>query len=262
MSCDDIKIYVSVDFEGGACLVGEPEQTLTASKQYEFARKVMTGEANAAARGAYDAGCSEVVIRDAHGAGLNLLYDELDERVKVVLGVPAPRRFPGLDGSFSGVFLIGYHPMAGAEGGVLSHTYSSKAVQNMWLNGRRIGEIGFDAALCGSLGVPVLMVSSCEAGVKEAHDFLGEIETVATKIGYSRNCAMSLTPSAGRQRIRSAAKRAVESVDGSEPYVVPGPYELKREFKYESQAARARPPFTRVDPRTIAGRSENLFDLI
>jgi D-amino peptidase len=259
---DEAKVYVSVDFEGGACIVGQPEMTLTDSKQYEFARSVMTEEANAAARGAYDGGATYVVVDDAHGSGLNLLYERLDERVEVLAGVPRPRRFPSLDESFSGMLLIGYHAMAGAEGGVLSHSYSSRAVQNMWLNGTRIGEIGMDAALAGTLGVPVLMVSSCEAGTLEAKSFLPGTITYATKRGYSRNCALSKIPSVACRGIEEAARRAVGQINEIKPFVVDPPYELKREYKFESSADRIRPPWTRVDPRTVCCRSDDLFELM
>ncbi|MBU7004524.1 MAG: M55 family metallopeptidase [Theionarchaea archaeon] len=259
---DEVKVYVSVDFEGGACIVGQPEMTLTDSKQYEFARSVMTDEANAAARGAFDGGATYLVVDDAHGSGLNLLYDRLDERVEVLAGVPRPRRFPSLDESYSGMLLIGYHAMAGIEGGVLSHTYSSRAVQNLWLNGTRIGEIGMDAALAGTLGVPVLMVSSCEAGTMEAEGFLPGTITYATKRGYSRNCALGKVPSVACRGIEEAARRAVGLRDEIKPYVVDPPYELRREFKFESSADRTRPPWTKVDPRTVCGRSDDLFELM
>ncbi len=257
----DIKIYISVDFEGGACIVGQPEMTLTVSKQYEFARKVMTGEANAAAEGAFQGGASEIIIDDNHGSGINLLYDELDPRARVFLGGPRPRRFQCLDETFSGMFLVGFHPMAGVERGILSHSYSSVSIQNMWLNGRRIGEIGLTATLAGTLGVPVLLVTSCEEGVQEAKDQLGEMETVSTKKGFSRNCALSYTPPAAREMIREAARRAVENRSSVKPLVVEPPYELRTEFKFESYAERARPPAERIGPRTIQVRGDDLFDI-
>jgi D-amino peptidase len=261
LDSSDVKIYISVDFEGGACIVGQPEMTLTVSKQYEFARKVMTGEANAAADGAFQGGATEVIVDDNHGSGMNLLYDELDPRVRVVLGTPRPMRFQSLDETFAGILLVGFHPMAGVERGVLSHSYSSVAIQNMWLNERKIGEIGLTSALAGSLGVPTLLVTSCEEGVREAKDFLGEIETVTTKKGFSRNCALSLVPPAARELIRETAKRAVENRSRVKPFVVPGPYELKREYKFESFVDRTRPPAERVDSRTTLIRGENLFDM-
>ena len=134
--------------------------------------------------------------------------------------------------------------------------------QNMWLNGSLIGEIGMDAALAGSLGVPTLLVVSCEAGVEEARKLLEKVETFATKKGFSRNCALSLSPLAACDGIRESARRAVEARAGIQPFSVPPPFEVIKEFKYESVADRLGRPFERVGPSKVAVRGEDLFDLI
>ena len=43
---------------------------------------------------------------------------------------------PSLDGSFAGVFCVGYHAMAGTLNGFLDHTQSSASWYNYFLNGR------------------------------------------------------------------------------------------------------------------------------
>ena len=64
--------------------------------------------------------------------------------------------------------------MAGVEDGVMAHTFSSLAIENMWLNGARIGEIGMEALIFGAFDVPVVMVSGDEAGCQEAREWLGQ----------------------------------------------------------------------------------------
>jgi D-amino peptidase len=234
--------------------------TLTASRQYEFARRIMTGEANAAVEGAFEGGATEVIVDDNHGSGMNLLYDELDQRAKIFLGSPRPRRFVCLNETFDSMFLVGFHPMAGVERGVLSHTYSSVSIQNVWLNGTKIGEIGMTGALAGSLGVPVLLVTSCEEGTREASDLLTGVETVSTKRGFSRNCALSMTPPTSRHAIRRGARRAVENRSNAKPYIVSPPYEIRTEYKLESHTDRRCPPAERIDPLTVVVRGDDLFD--
>ena len=51
------------------------------------------------------------------------------------------------------------HAMAGTRRGVLNHTVSGQAWQNLWFNGVLVGETGINAALCGTWGCPVLMVT-------------------------------------------------------------------------------------------------------
>jgi len=71
--------------------------------------------------------------------------------------------------------------MAGVENGS-ALTLSPLLAQNMWLNGRLIGEIA--SLLCRQAqGVPVIFVSSCKAGTEEAKDWIPGVSTVAVKEG-------------------------------------------------------------------------------
>ena len=52
-----MKIYIATDLEGVCCVTGEPEKPLLpGSSQYEFARRMLTAEVNAAIEGALAAG--------------------------------------------------------------------------------------------------------------------------------------------------------------------------------------------------------------
>ena len=263
-----MRIYITTDFEGACAVVGQAGVPLMhGSSQYDFARRMVTAEINAAVEGALAGGGTDVIVEDGHGDGLNLSYDELHPEARLIIGTPRPRRLPILDSSFAGVFLVGYHAMAGTEGGVLAHTYSSVSIQNMWLNGVRIGEIGFDATVAGSLGVPVLLVTSDQAGVEEARSFLGDkLRTVATKEGLSRNSALSLHPRKAQALIRAAAEDAVRHAGEMTPVRLAPPYRLRREFKLESNVDQimrdAAPNVSRIDYRTVEEVADSLFALI
>lgn len=261
-----MKFFISTDLEGVATITGVPGEPLNRDcKQYELARKMLTQEVNAAIDGLASAGDVEIIVEDGHGDGTsNLHYDELRRGVKILSGVPRPRRLTSVDESFAGVLLIGYHPMAGVENGVLSHTFSSTAIHNMWLNGRLVGEIGLTAAQAGSLGVPVIFVSSCKAGVQEAKEWIPGVRTVAVKEGLGRNCALSLHPEDAAAKIRETVKRAVAKLSDIKPVRIAPPYELKVEYKLEhmaEQEAKAT-AWKRVDARTILRRSDDLFKLL
>ena len=173
----------------------------------------------------------------------------------------------GLEAGFAGLFLIAYHSMAGTPNGVLSHSFSSVSIQHMWLNDVRVGEIGMEAALAGSLGVPVILVTSDRAGTEEAHSLLGEgVRTVAVKEGFGRNCALSLHPAKAQALIREAAADAVRHAHEIRPLVLTPPYRLRQEFKLESQAEQAvrqgAPNTSRIDARTVETVAEDIFALI
>ena len=135
----------------------------------------------------------------------------------------------------------------------------------MWLNGAPVGEIGFDSAVAGVLGAPVVLISSCRKGVEEAQALLGDVETAAVKEGLGRNAAISLSPQKALTLIREKAERAVRRIGDFKPLGrFKPPFELKTEYKFASIAdsvVRADPSVERVDGRTVIKRSENLFDL-
>jgi len=261
-----MKFLICTDLEGVACVVGSAGQPLNREhKQYEFAQQMLTKEVNAAIDGLRSISSdAEIIVGDGHSDGTaNIIYNELRRGVQILLGVPRPRQLSVLDSTFSGVLLIGYHPMAGVKGGVLSHSFSSASIHNMWLNGRLIGEIGLTAAQAGSLGVPVIFVSSCRAGTEEAKEWIEGVETVAVKEGYGRNFALSLHPEDAQEQIRKGVARAVERIREIQPVKIPPPYELRIEYKLESTAeaeVRVRGSI-RLDSRTVARRSDNIFEV-
>lgn len=263
-----MRIYIMADFEGACSVVGEPGVPLGAgSRQYDFAARMVVAEINAAVEGALAGGATDIIVEDAHGGGLNLPYESLHPEARVLLGSGRQRRMPPLGPGFAGLFLIAYHAMAGTENGVLAHSYSSVAIQNMWLNGALVGEIAFDAALAGTFGVPTLLVTSDAAGVAEARAALGpQVRTVAVKEGYGRNCALSLHPAKAQALIRAAAEDAVRHAAEVRPYVVRPPFRVRREYKLESQAeqalSQARVTAVKIDSRTIETVSDDLFELI
>ncbi len=210
-----MKYVIAVDCEGPACVVGAPGGSLNdAPAQYEFARRQATAEASAAARGLFAAGATQVIVWDTHGGGVNLVYDELDERCDIFNGVHG-RRLAMLDETFAGLLFIGYHARDNTLAAPLAHTFSSARYQWIKLNGREIGEIAIDAAVAGAFGVPAIFMASDDKAVAEAAEFFPGITTVTTKIGHSWNAALSKHP---RRVLREIAVQDVEvEADSARP---------------------------------------------
>lgn len=235
-----MKFMIAVDCDGPACVVGEPGKALSQSVDMPFAREQATREANAAATALFDAGATEVYVWDNHGAGANLVFDRLDPRCRVYLGTGFGRRFPGLDESFQGVLMIGYHAMEGTPKAVLAHTYSPSAYRSISVNGHTVGEIALDAAVAGELGVPLIFLASDALGCRECHRFMPWVETVATKDGFGRNCAFSKHPAVAQTEIYHGALRAVERLSEMRPFVFEKPIAVEIRFKRPHQAIKAR----------------------
>ena len=65
----------------------------------------------------------------------------------------------GLDKSFAGLFLVGYHASIGTRGGMMDHSYSASCIYRVKLNGVESGETEINARLAGFHGVPVCFIS-------------------------------------------------------------------------------------------------------
>src|SRR5688572_3280268 len=118
-----MRVYLSVDLEGVAGVV-HVDQTRRSGHDYERARRWMTAEANAAVRGAYEAGASAVLINDAHADMRNFILEELDPRVELISGHLKPLSMvEGVSDRFDAACFVGYHAGASSRAGILDHTY-------------------------------------------------------------------------------------------------------------------------------------------
>lgn len=212
-----MKIYISVDLEG-ASGISSSEYVTKDGRLYNVGRKLITEDVNAAIRGAFDGGAEEVIVMDGHGGRVNLLVEDLDPRALLLSGNPRQPRFAFLDKSVDGMFLVGYHSMAGTQGGNLEHTMMSSSWHSIRVNGVPYGELAIDAELAAEAGVPVVMVSGDDKLCAEAKNWLGNVEAAMVKQGLSRNAALCLSPARGRELVYNAAKRAVERLAAGEKF--------------------------------------------
>ena len=261
------RFYIGVDCEGVACAVGIPGQNLGQEENYAFAALEATREANAAAQALFDMGAEEVIVWDNHHSGINLHYDLLDPRCRILNGSGHHGRFPRIDGSFGGVLFIGYHAREGSQTAVLAHTYSSAAYHRFSINGKPVGEMEIDAAYAGKAGVPVIFAASDDVAVGQARESFPWAETVATKEALSWNSAISLHPQEACRQIYEGVKKACARLEEMQPFTFAEPMEVSICFKRLDAANaaklydRERRPFAFADPFTREGTLEKLEDL-
>lgn len=247
-----MRVYISADIEGIGCIVRQ-EQSSVGGREYVWARKMMTEEVNAAIRGAFDGGAVEVVVSDSHNVGLNLIPQDLDERISIVMGSPRPLcMMEGVDMGFDAVFLVGYHGMSGTANSNLVHIFTGR-IAEVRVNGRAIGEIGISAALAGYHGVPVALVTGDDQAAMEAINLLEGIETVEVKRGIGTYAALCHPPQKCRKLIYEGAKKALSRKDEWRTFNVPDPVELNVRFTTASGADRTLriPGVERVDNLTV-----------
>ncbi|WP_131736192.1 M55 family metallopeptidase [Actinomadura roseirufa] len=247
-----MKVFISVDMEGVSGLT-DPEEMRAGGRGYERGCELMTGDANAAIRAAFDAGAERVVVADSHGMGRNLRADLIDERCTLVRGPFRPMRMgEGLDSSFDAALYVGYHARAGVASGVLNHTWMGREIQDVRLNGVVSGEIRIMAGHAGSLGVPVALVTGDRAACQEARDVLGGIETLSVKEGRDRYAAEVVPPARARRLIYDSALRALRDPATWSLLALTAPYTLSVDWNATSiaQSCSLIPSVTLTGPRT------------
>ena len=255
------KVFVITDMEGVDGIFNSELQCIPfQSPRWEESRKLLTGEVNAAVDALFDGGASEVIVWDGHDSSLTLSALDINPRARLLTGTPVSPTLE-LDPSYAAVIFIGQHAMAGAEKGVLSHSYSSEGIQNMWVNDKPVGEIGGRVMLAGAFGVPVIMLSGDTAACKELRDLVPEAECAEVKTGVSRTAGFTLSHPAACALIREKARRAMERLPEFKPYRMAGPVEVKVEFTTASTASfRPREGVERLNDRTWVFRGKDISD--
>jgi D-amino peptidase len=267
-----MKVYVVCDLEGVAGVVDFKKQCMEEGAYYQQAIRLATRELNALVEGALEGGATEVYAWPGHGAfpgGVDVEHLHPECTLVMHAGDAGPA---GYDESYDAMFLHGLHGMAGAENGVLSHSFMP-FIENIWLNDLRIGEIAMNMAVFGALGVPTVFVSGDQAAVEEAGALVPGIEAAVVKWGLeekerlgalSVRKAVSLSPAKAQDVIREAARRAMTKIGFVEPFSLAPPYVMRVEYtdkKYAEWALRD-PGVEQIDETTTTQTRNGLLELV
>lgn len=227
-----LKVYISADMEGIGGVSSWQIQAGSQGREYEKFRRLMTQEVNAAIAGAFDAGASEVLVSDSHGDGQNIDVELLDKRARLVRAWPRPLlMMQGIDNTFDAAVFIGYHASEGRPAAILAHTMSSRRIFEIKLNGVVVPEAGFNAAIAGEFGVPVVFLSGDQTIGEEARRLLGPLETVAVKQATGFFSATMMHPEEAQRLIRAGVKRGVERRGELKPHKATHPVKLELTYK-------------------------------
>lgn len=170
---------------------------------------MMAEDVNAAVRGALAAGAHEILVNDAHGPMRNLRPDDLHPRARLVRGKPKQMiMLEGLTGEYDAMVCVGYHARAGAPG-VLSHSFMGHEIEDIWLDGRPVGEIGLAHATAAALGVPVVALTGDDAACAEMTEWDPSVAAVPVKYAHDRFAAELRPAVAARTAIEAAVAAAL-----------------------------------------------------
>ncbi|MFE5912840.1 M55 family metallopeptidase [Streptomyces wedmorensis] len=262
-----MRVYISADMEGITGLV-DPEDVQPPGRDYERGRLMMTEDVNAAISGALSGGATDVLVNDAHGPMRNLLLEDLHPRARLIKGRPKPMSMlEGLEADFDVVLCVGFHARAGSPG-VMSHSFMGHEIEDMWLDGRPVGEIGLLHATAAAIGVPVALLTGDDAACAEMAEWDGGVTTVAVKTARDRFAAELRPPAESRAAIQAAAHGAVADRPDSSRESVPAQQPRTLAVRWQSAAVATHllgiPGVTRSDSRTVeaTARMPDLYRLL
>ena len=262
-----MRVLIISDMEGVAG-ISRWEQVSAGASGYEEGRRLYTGEINATVRGAFAGGASEVVVMDCHGAGgdwsfNSLIPEALDPRCEFVVQTRWTEYTAMLEHGCDVALLVGQHARAGSADGVLSHTVSSTRWHNLRFNGSRVGEVAINAALCGTWGTPVALVTGDDVVCREAGELLGpRLRTLAVKQGLGRFSARHLPPARARVLLEAAARDALADVRDAPVYDPGTPCTIEVELATpdDADAFRHRAGVDVTGPRTVRSTAASWWE--
>ena len=207
-------------------------------------------------RGAKAAGATEIVVMDCHGAGKgwtfnSLIPEDLDPACEFVVQDEWTEYTEFLEEGCDAALFVGMHCARRHRDGVMNHTISGRDFQNLWFNGTLVGETGINAALCGTWGCPVLLVTGDDASCREGTELLGA--GLTTVVGQARLQLVQRTQPHARTSARAhrsgARSRRSSNLSAVPPYDPGSPCEIKVEYKNTNAAHALRYPSWRRAPR-------------
>jgi D-amino peptidase len=209
-----MRVLISADMEG-VTGVTNPRDCEPGHPRWEYHRRFLTGDVNAAVAGFAAAGATEILVNEAHADQRNLLLDLLDERATLLIGNHKPLgMMEGIDREPDAVAFIGYHTGAG-EAGVLAHTYLPNTITSVLIDDLPASEGRMNALLAAEYAVPVVLVTGDDLTCVDARRYAPDAVGVAVKTCIDRYAAICLPPAVSAAAITEGASLALQTVSSA-----------------------------------------------
>ena len=257
------KLFISADIEGTAG-IAHWDETEYGKKDYDYFRTQMSREVAAACEGVLAAGYGEILIKDAHDTGRNIIPTMLPEEAKMLRGWAKHLyiMMAGLDETFDGVAFTGYHSAAEVPGNPLSHTMNGRN-NHIKINGELCSELMLNCLTASMLGVPVYFV----AGDKSLCDWVRSVNPNIMTVPVSEGCgnaSLSIHPNLAVRRIRETIAQAVQQPREACLFPMPERFAVEINFKqhYDALGASWYPGVTQTGSRTVQYESDSYMDVL
>jgi len=257
------KIFISADIEGTCGISAWPQTDNNHSEYPQFAER-MTQEVRSACLGAASEGVEAILVKDAHGSGRNLYTEKLPKIARVFQGWGnGPfNMMEGLDETFAGVFLTGYHAGASMGGNPLAHTMNTGNV-SVYINDETASEMMISAYTAAMLRVPLLMVTGDEKLCQAVKKISPNSITVPVSIGIGAG-SVALHPEKAQEEIYLGAIRAMQTAPESCIIPLPEVFSIRIIYRDHAKARTCSffPGAKHIESNTVEYTCQSFYDAL
>jgi D-amino peptidase len=258
-----MKVYISADIEGIAG-ISHWDEAAKAHHSYQEFRAEMTEEVVAACDGAIAAGAKEILIKDAHDTGRNIIAARLPDCARLIRGWSGHplAMMQELDESFDAVLCVGYHSKAGTQDNPLAHTLTLR-IAGLSLNGELASEFRLHSYAAGLYGVPVVFISGDKGICSEAAQQIPGIGTAMVSEGRGAS-TLSIPPKVAQGMIRQRVSAALTGERMHCRVRLPEQFVLEVTFNNPIDAYRKGwyPGASQSGPQTVRFAHKDYFEIL
>lgn len=160
------RVLIVADIEGSSgCWSYQASAFKT--RAWVDACTAMTRDVQAVVNRLFAGGVREVVVKDFHRTGYNLIPEWIDSRARVVSGYKiGPVPGIGDPGAAEAVIFLGLHAASGSDG-FLPHTLTSR-IQKLEVNGNLLPEVALFSSSLAPFGIRPVFFSGCPIACSQA----------------------------------------------------------------------------------------------
>ena len=225
------RVLIVADIEGSSGCWNYAASSFL-RREWALACDGMTQDVAAVVEALFVAGVQDILIKDFHRTGYNLLAERIHPRARIESGYrvgPIPAM--GHPGGAEAVFFLGLHAASGTSG-FLPHTMTSR-LADVQVNGRSLPEVALFAALLASYGIRPVFFSGCPAACRQA---VVEIPGIATFPIDKANGQQHFDACIWRREMACKAMEALTN-DAPQPLTGMGPFNVRVVFREGAGAA-------------------------
>ena len=258
-----MKVFISADIEGVTTTTTWDETELK-HPSHGIHAKQMTEEVLACVHGAKKAGATEILVKDAHGSGLNIDPSRMPSGVTLLrnwTGHPYMMS-EGIDKTFNAAMFIGYHSSAGRSGNPMSHTCSGRHVY-LKINNVITSEFLLYSYACALEGVPSVFLSGDKMLCDDFRNLHPKLVTCAVKEGGGAMTKNYSTEDTIRN-IKELSEKALKQNLENALVKLPDHFSAEIYYKGHMQAEQASwyPGVTRKTDNIVAFESDSFFEIL